>query len=103
MSRSFLIFACIAAICFVTAEADPEVTTTVFFDMEMGGKPAGELRKWPSCGFACSMRDDSRALTLRCSGRISIGLFGNDVPKTAENFRALCKPHARVSVTMHTR
>lgn len=53
----------IAAICFVTAEADPEVTTTVFFDMEMGGKPAG---------------------------RISIGLFGNDVPKTAENFRALC-------------
>merc|ERR1711966_518737 len=63
MSRSFLIFACIAAICFVTAEADPEVTTTVFFDMEMGGKPAG---------------------------RISIGLFGNDVPKTAENFRALC-------------
>merc|ERR1712050_365011 len=42
---------------------DAEVTTTVFFDMEIGGKPAG---------------------------RIEMGLFGTVVPKTAENFRALC-------------
>merc|ERR1712187_486975 len=42
---------------------DAEVTTTVFFDMEIGGKPAG---------------------------RIEMGLFGGVVPKTAENFRALC-------------
>merc|ERR1719162_2622724 len=44
------------------AEAKPKVTHKVFFDMEVGGKPAG---------------------------RITMGLFGDVVPKTAENFRAL--------------
>ena len=42
---------------------DAEVTSTVYFDMEIGGAPAG---------------------------RIEIGLFGGVVPKTAENFRQLC-------------
>lgn len=40
-----------------------EVTEKVFFDVEIGGKPAG---------------------------RIEFGLFGNVVPKTAKNFRVLC-------------
>merc|ERR1712022_76411 len=62
MSKS-LLFVALAIACFVaTAEADPEVTDKVYFDMEIGGKPVG---------------------------RIVMGLFGKDVPKTAENFRAL--------------
>merc|ERR1712124_54629 len=44
--------------------AGPAITHTVYFDMEMGGSPAG---------------------------RIEIGLYGNDVPKTAANFLALCE------------
>merc|ERR1712196_637222 len=52
----------VLAACCVLARAEPDVTNKVFFDIDMGGKPAG---------------------------RIVIGLFGKGVPKTSENFRAL--------------
>lgn len=60
------------AVCFVgvlltaakKSKKDLEVITSkVFFDIDIGGKPAG---------------------------RVTIGLFGETVPKTTENFRALC-------------
>jgi peptidyl-prolyl cis-trans isomerase B (cyclophilin B) len=43
---------------------DPEVTKKVFFDVKIGGEPAG---------------------------RIIIGLFGNVVPKTVNNFAQLAQ------------
>ncbi|RLN22640.1 peptidyl-prolyl cis-trans isomerase CYP20-3, chloroplastic [Panicum miliaceum] len=52
-----------AAVAEGGVELQAKVTTKCFFDVEVGGEPAG---------------------------RIVIGLFGEVVPGTAENFRALC-------------
>eukprot|EP00878_Enallax_costatus_P001248 GHUV01001392.1.p1 GENE.GHUV01001392.1~~GHUV01001392.1.p1 ORF type:complete len:205 (+),score=59.89 GHUV01001392.1:146-760(+) len=49
--------------CMATAQNKDAIKQKVFFDMEIGGQPAG---------------------------RITMGLYSDDVPKTAENFRALC-------------
>jgi peptidylprolyl isomerase len=69
MFYSVIALSCLLAIVFfatgsVDGKKDLEVVTNkVFFDVEIDGKNAG---------------------------RVVIGLFGETVPKTAENFRALC-------------
>ena len=50
-------------------QSDPEVTQQVFMDIDIGGEPAG---------------------------RIVVGLYGNLVPKTAENFATLASGNTKV-------
>ena len=62
--KSYLLIGLLAATASLTsADSIDKVTNKVFFDIEIDGEKAG---------------------------RIVFGLFGETVPKTAENFRALC-------------
>ncbi|KAJ6691929.1 PEPTIDYL-PROLYL CIS-TRANS ISOMERASE CYP21-2 [Salix purpurea] len=60
---SLVLFGTLTLIQAKKSKEDKEITHKVFFDVEIDGKPAG---------------------------RITVGLFGKTVPKTVENFRALC-------------
>ncbi len=59
----FFFFASSPSISTVSAASQPAISTRVFFDIEIDGKP---------------------------EGRVVFGLYGKTAPKTAENFRALC-------------
>jgi peptidylprolyl isomerase len=58
-----LLFIVVTMMAAIAAKDLEVITSSVYFDIEIGGEPAG---------------------------RIVMGLFGETVPKTAENFRALC-------------
>ncbi len=63
MNSYLIAFALLLVLLLVQSKKNEKITSKVFFDISINGEPAG---------------------------RVVFGLFGKTVPKTAENFRALC-------------
>jgi peptidyl-prolyl cis-trans isomerase B (cyclophilin B) len=73
-----------AAQAYIDPSTDmPKITSRVYLDVQIGGDDKTEKET-----------DDSR-------GRIVIGLFGQEMPRTASNFERLCRDNAYAGTTFY--